>query len=77
VPAHHFDQQLLQTIDFSFVRPLFAPFYSASGWPSLDPVVFVKLLLVGYLENITSSRKLLELAQLHPGIRAFLGDDPA
>ena len=75
VPARHFYQQLLQTVDFSFVRPLFAPFYSAGGRPSLDPVVFVKLLLVGHLENITSNRKLLELAQLHVGIRAFLGYD--
>ena len=73
VPVRHFYQQLLQTVDFSFVRPLFAPFYSAGGRPSLDPVVFVKLLLVGHLENITSDRKLLELAQLHLGIRAFLG----
>ncbi|WP_324680464.1 transposase [Hymenobacter sp. GOD-10R] len=77
VPAHHFYQQLLQAVDFSFVRPLFAPFYSAGGRPSLDPVVFVKLLLVGHLENITSDRKLLELAQLHLGVRAFLGYDLA
>lgn len=77
VPARHCYQQLLQTVDFSFVRPLFAPFYSAGGRPSLDPVVFVKLLLVGHLENITSDRKLLELAQLHLGIRAFLGYDLA
>ncbi|WP_245326386.1 IS1182 family transposase [Hymenobacter wooponensis] len=75
VPARHFYQQLLHTVDFSFVRPLFAPFYSTGGRPSLDPVVFVKLLLVGHLENITSDRKLLELAQLHVGIRAFLGYD--
>ena len=59
------------------MRPLFAPFYSAGGRPSLDSVVFVKLLLVGHLENITSDRKLLELAQLHLGIRAFLGYDLA
>ncbi|UOQ69419.1 transposase [Hymenobacter volaticus] len=39
--------------------------------------MFVKLLLVGHLENITSDRKLLELAQLHLGIRAFLGYDLA
>lgn len=73
VPAHHFYQQLLQTVDFRFVRPLFEPFYSLTGRPSLDPIVFVKLLLVARLENITSDRKLLELANLHLGIRAFLG----
>ena len=73
VPAHHFYQQLLQGVDFRFVRPLFEPFYCATGRPSLDPIVFVKLLLVAHLENITSDRKLLELANLHLGIRAFLG----
>ncbi|RZJ92036.1 MAG: transposase [Hymenobacter sp.] len=55
------------------MRPLVAPFYSPIGRPSLDPVFFVKLLLVQHLENITSDRKLLELGNLHVGIRAFLG----
>ena len=73
VPAQHFYQQLLQRVDFSFVRPLVTPFYSPIGRPSLDPIVFVKLLLVQHLENITSDRKLVELASLHVGIRAFLG----
>jgi transposase len=73
VPAHHVYLRLLQRVDFGFVRPLVAPFYSAIGRPSLDPIVFVKLLLVQHLENITSDRKLVELASLHLGIRAFLG----
>jgi transposase len=73
VPAHHVYLRLLQRVDFGLVRPLVAPFYSAIGLPSLDPVVFIKLLLVQHLENITSDRKLVELASLHLGIRAFLG----
>jgi transposase len=73
MPAHHFYQLLLRDVDFGFVRPLFEPFYSPIGRPSIDPLVFVKLLLVSHLENITSNRKLLELATLHVGIRAFLG----
>lgn len=73
VPAQHFYQQLLEAVDFRFIRPLFEPFYSAIGRPSIDPVVFVKLLLVGHFENITSDRKLLQLASLHLGIRSFLG----
>lgn len=73
VPVHYFYQQLQKVVDFSFIRPLFIPFYSATGRPSVDPVVFVKLLLVSRFENITSDRKLLELANLHLGIRAFLG----
>jgi transposase len=73
VPAHHVYLRLLQRIDFGFVRPLVAPFYSAIGRPALDPVVFLKLLLVQHLENITSDRKLVELASLHIRIRASLG----
>jgi transposase len=55
------------------VRPLVAPFYNSIGRPSLNPIIFVKLLLVQHLDNITSDRKLVELASLHVGIRAFLG----
>lgn len=73
VPARHFYQQLLKEVDFSFIRPLFEPSYSVTGRPSIDPVVFVKLLLVSHFENISSDRKLLELAALHLGIRSFLG----
>jgi hypothetical protein len=56
VPAHHVYLQVLQRVDFSFVQPLVAPFCSAIGRPSLDPVVFVKLLIVQHLENITSRK---------------------
>ncbi|MGI4742129.1 MAG: transposase [Janthinobacterium lividum] len=73
VPAHYVYLRLLQRIDFGFVRPLVAPFYSDIGRLSLDPVVFVKLLLVRHLKNSASDRKLVELASLHVGISAFLG----
>ncbi|MGI4883672.1 MAG: hypothetical protein ACRYFR_01785 [Janthinobacterium lividum] len=53
VPAQHFYQQLLQRVDFSFVRPLVAPFYSTIGRPSLDPVVFVKLHLERFRSRYT------------------------
>ena len=29
VPAHHFYQQLLAAVDFSFIRPLFVALYSS------------------------------------------------
>ena len=73
VPTQHFYQQLLEAVDFGFIRPHFEPLYSTIGRPSIDPLVFIKLLLVKHFENITSDRKLLELANLHLGIRAFLG----
>lgn len=73
VPAESFYYKLSQAVDFKFVRLLFAPYYSTTGRPSLDPVVFIKLLLVSHLENITSDRKLLQMAHLHLGIRYFIG----
>jgi hypothetical protein len=33
VPRHHLYLCLLQRVDFSFVRPLVAPFYSPIGRP--------------------------------------------
>lgn len=64
VPAHHFYRQRLR-VDFRFMRSFVAPFYSAIGRPSLDLVVFVKLLLVQHLGNITLGCKLVALASLH------------
>ncbi|GAA4509531.1 hypothetical protein GCM10023172_43160 [Hymenobacter ginsengisoli] len=47
--------------------------YSHTGQPSLDPVVFFKLVLVGRLENIASDRRLVEHCALRLDILYFLG----
>jgi len=41
--------------------------------PSLDPAVFFKLVLVSYLENLVSDRRLLEHCALRLDILLFLG----
>nr|WP_255695685.1 transposase [Flagellimonas sp. CMM7] len=41
----------------------------------MDPVVFFKLLITGYLENITSDRKLLEHCSMRMDVLYFLGYD--
>lgn len=48
-----------EAIDLDFLYPLTKGFYGDSGQKSIDPVVFFKLCLVGYLENIISDRKLI------------------
>lgn len=75
VPLDHFYHRLANAVDLEFVRALVAPYYSHTGRPSLDPIVFIKLLLVAHFENITSDRKLIQTANLHLGIRYFLGYD--
>ncbi|MEM7549701.1 MAG: transposase [Bacteroidota bacterium] len=50
-------------------------YYGTCGQKSVDPVVFFKLCLVGYLENIISDRKLIEHYSMRLEILYFLGYD--
>lgn len=50
------------------------PNYGDCGQKSIDPVVFCKLCLVGYWENITSDRKIMECS-MRLDILCFLGFD--
>ena len=58
VPKHNFYRRLRDVLDWAFLCPQTRPVYSHTGQPSLDPVVFFKLVLVGRLENIASDRRL-------------------
>lgn len=67
-------RRLDAVVDWEFVRTEAAPFYAAGlGRPSIDPIVLVKLMLVGALEGIGSMRELLRVAALRVDIRRFLG----
>ena len=50
-------------------------YYGAEGQESIDPVVFFKICLVGYLNNINSDRKLMEYCGDSLAIRLFLKYD--
>lgn len=64
VPAHNIYRRLKDKLDLSFLYELTAPYYGRCGQHSIDPVVFFKLCLVGYLENITSARRQIEHCSL-------------
>jgi transposase len=49
IPNDYLLRLVDQHIDFSFVRERLTEFYSATGRPSIDPEVLLRLLLVGYL----------------------------
>jgi transposase len=56
------------------VRAEATPCYALDvGRPSIDPIVLVKLMLVGALEGIDSMRELLRVAAVRVDIRRFLG----
>jgi len=79
VPEHNFYRQLKQQLDLDFLYDLTQLYYGRCGQQSIDPVVFFKLCLIGYLENITSDRKLIEHCSLRLDLLYFLGyqiDEP-
>jgi len=75
VPKDNFYRRLQATLDLSFVRELVRDCYASSGRPSVDPVVFFRLQLVMFFEDIRSERRLMEVAADRLSIRWFLGYD--
>lgn len=49
--------------------------YGNTGNPGIDPIVFFKLIIVAYLENIISDRKLVSMSSMRLDILFFLGYD--
>ncbi len=73
IPKDNFYRRLKSEIDFHFLYSRTEQFYGSSGQKSIDSVVFFKLCLVGYLENIISDRKLIDHCSLRLDILYFLG----
>jgi transposase len=70
--------QTLHSFDFATqARSLCAPAYSVTGRgrPGIDPVVYFKMLMVGFFENIASERGIAERCNDSISLRAFLGYD--
>ena len=69
-------QGLLDSIDFDRqVRDACAPFYTMNGpgQPGVDPVVYFKMLLIAFFENLPSERAIEARCADSLGIRNFLG----
>ena len=73
VPPHNLYRRLAELVDWDFLYEETRARYSHTGQPSLDPVVFLKLVLVGRLENLVSDRRLVEHCALRLDILFFLG----
>jgi transposase len=74
-PKDHFYRRLEARLDLSFVRELVAPLYTNGGRPSVDPVVFFKLQLVMFFEDLRSQRQLMEVVADRLSLRWYLGYD--
>jgi transposase len=75
VPQDNFYRRLQARLDLSFVRDLVGPLYARGGRPSVDPVVFFKLQLVMFFEDLRSERQLMRIVSDRLSLRWYLGYD--
>lgn len=75
VPSDNIYRQLKSILDLRFLYNSTSKYYGTEGQKSIDPVVFMKLMLVGYLENINSDRRIISSSRMRMDVLYFLGYD--
>ncbi len=75
VPEDNFYRRLEARLDLSFVREMVAPLYAKGGRPSVDPVIFFKLQIILFCEDLRSERQLMGVVADRLSIRWYLGYD--
>ena len=58
VPDDHLVREIAATLDLSWVHSELAPSYPKIGRPSIDPVLMVRMLVIGYVFALRSERAL-------------------
>jgi transposase len=71
VPANHLLRSIDRFVELEGLRAHLAPFYSATGRPSIDPELLIRMLLIGYCFGIRSERRLCEEVHLNLAYRWF------
>src|SRR3984957_8153866 len=75
VAKDNFYRRLNTQLDLSFLYKETARYYGNEGQESIDPAVFFKVCLVGYLNNISSDRALIEFCSNRLDTRLYLQYD--
>ena len=73
VPSDHLARAIAAILDLSWVRAELAPYYSSIGRPSIDPVLMIRMLIVGYVFAIRSERLLCREVMVNLAYRWFCG----
>jgi transposase len=73
VPADHRAREIAAVLDLSWVYAELAPHYSSIGRPSIDPVLMIRMLILGYVFAIRSERLLCREVQVNLAYRWFCG----
>jgi transposase len=73
VPDDHLVRSIAAVLDLSWVHTELAPHYSPIGRPSIDPVLMIRMLIVGYVFAIRSERALCREVKVNLAYRWFCG----
>jgi transposase len=73
VPDDHLVRAIAGVLDLSWVHAELAPYYPKLGRPSIDPVLMIRMLVVGYVFAIRSERALCRDVQVNLAYRWFCG----
>src|SRR5260370_10884127 len=73
VPDDHLAREIAAVLDLSWVRAELAPYYPNIGRPSIDPVLMIRMLIVGYVFAIRSERLLCREVKVNLAYRWFCG----
>jgi transposase len=73
VPDDHLVREIAAVLDLSWVHAELAPHYSHTGRPSIDPVLMIRMLIVGYVFAIRSERALCRDVRVNLAYRWFCG----
>ncbi len=75
VPAENFYRRLKEVLHLQWLYKATRKYYGSEGQQSIDPVVFFKLLLIGYLENLASDRRIINTVSMRLDMLYFTGYD--
>src|SRR5215212_9495765 len=75
VPAGNFYRRLKDLLDLQWLYKATKKYYGSEGQKSIDPVVFLKLMLIGYLENLGSDRRIIRTVSMRLDMLYFIGYD--
>src|SRR3954452_18612327 len=65
IPADPLLRQIDAVLDLGEIRRSLAPYYAATGRPSIDPELMIRMLLIGYAFAIRSERRLCDEVHLN------------
>src|SRR5580692_1017381 len=73
VPQDHPVREVAGVLDLGWVHSELAPYYPRLGRPSIDPVLMIRMLIVGYVFGIRSERALCREVGVNLAYRWFCG----